>query len=178
MITYADVQRIYRTEGKSPILEEVPQDFYAQISKLVSKVEPEHKNHIIKFFGEIYIKRRNKIILHAMRICDKSNPPLNATPSEKQLYTDAVDLIKKYSDSTLLESLTKRQEELETEKEEEKIKVRILKPMPSIVGSDLKSYGPFKEDDVLELPESNALLLIKHEFAEEFKEVPASAPEV
>lgn len=176
MITYADVQRIYRTEGNTPTLGEIPEDFYNQIPELLSKVELEHKHHIIKFVGEIYTKRRNKIILHALRICDKDNPPSNITPSEKELYLDAVELIQKHSSSILLNNLKKKHEEPE-KREENKMKVRILKPMPSIMGSDLKSYGPFKEDDVLELPESNALILIKHELAKEFRETPSPTGE-
>jgi len=175
MITYADVQRIYRNEGNTPTLEEIPADFYSQIPELVSKVEADHGSHIIKFVGEIYIKRRNKIMLHALRTGDKNNLPRNATPPERALYLEAVDLLQKHADSLAASSAKKH--EIPEKKEERLVKIRMLKPMPGIVGSDLKNYGPFKEDDVLDLPESNALLLIKHDFAAAFEETPAKSGE-
>ncbi|MFH1125739.1 MAG: hypothetical protein V1703_01320 [Candidatus Altiarchaeota archaeon] len=168
-ITYADIQRLYRTEGNSPVLEEIPDNFYEQVPILLSKVEPEHRQHIVKFASEIYAKRRNKIMLHALRVCNRDNPPARATNSEKALYYDAIDLIERHSNSILFNNLGKRHEEPDRH-EERKVKVRILKPMPSIVGSDMKSYGPFKEDDIFELPESSATVLIKKEFAKEFEE--------
>jgi DNA replication initiation complex subunit (GINS family) len=176
MITYADVQRIYRSEGNTPTLEEIPADFYSQIPELLSKVEAEHKSHIIKFLGEIYTKRRNKIMLHALRTGDKNNLPRNATLQERALYTEAVDLLQKHAD-LLLSASTEQKHETLDKPEERLVKIRMLKPMPSIVGSDLKNYGPLKEDDVLELPESNALILIKHDFAAAFEETPANAGE-
>ena len=176
MITYADVQRIYRTESNTPMLGEIPEDFYEQMPKLLSQVEPPHGSHILKFVNEIYIKRRNKIILHALRICDKENTPVNATPSEKELYISAVELMKKHNDQSLNPSLDNRRQEPENTGDR-KIKIRMLKPMPSIVGSDLKNYGPLKEDDILELPEDNAMLLIRGEYARKYEETKLSADE-
>jgi len=176
VITYADIQRIFRNEGNTPTLEEIPGDFYGQVSVLLSQVEPEHRKHISKLAGEIYAKRRNKIMLHALRICDGDRMPANAIPVEKEFYLQAVDLLKNHSNKILSEKLEEKLEEL-AKVEEKKVKVRILKPMPAIVGSDLNNYGPFKEDDVFELPETNAVLLIKQRLAEEFVETAPKAQE-
>lgn len=176
MITYADIQRIYRTEGNTPTLTEIPEEFYAQAAKLLSQVEPAHAGHIQKFVNEIYTKRRNKIILHALRVCDKNNTPLNAVASERDLYAKTVELMEKNSKDVLNAGVRKKHEEPETT-EERKIKIRMLKPMPSIVGSDMKNYGPFKEDDIMEIPESNAVLLIQHEYARKYEEPQLSAGE-
>jgi hypothetical protein len=43
----------------------------------------------------------------------------------------------------------------------EYVKVRFLKEIPSIVGADMKVYGPFKEGDIAELPKVNAEVLVK-----------------
>ncbi|MHA1377275.1 MAG: DNA replication complex subunit Gins51 [Candidatus Helarchaeota archaeon] len=45
------------------------------------------------------------------------------------------------------------------------IPIRILKEMNAIVGADLKTYGPFKAEDIAVLPKKNAETLIKHEYA-------------
>lgn len=44
--------------------------------------------------------------------------------------------------------------------------VRVLKDLPSIVGLDGKVYGSFKEQDVVTLPEANALVFVNQGVAE------------
>ena len=44
--------------------------------------------------------------------------------------------------------------------------VRITKEMPKFVGEDMTSYGPFKEEDIANLPSEIADLLIKTQRAE------------
>jgi DNA replication initiation complex subunit (GINS family) len=41
------------------------------------------------------------------------------------------------------------------------IVVRFLQDIPEIVGVDMKSYGPFKKEDVASLPIPNAQALVK-----------------
>ena len=56
------------------------------------------------------------------------------------------------------------------EKSEEikrKMVVRFLKDVPSIVGVDLKTYGPFKSEDVASIPIENAKVLIRQGLAVE-----------
>lgn len=48
-----------------------------------------------------------------------------------------------------------------------KVVVRFLQPMPSIVGVDLKRYGPFQSGDVAALPLENVKPLIKRGVVEE-----------
>lgn len=43
--------------------------------------------------------------------------------------------------------------------------VRFLKPVPSIIGVDIKSYGPFLVEDVASVPELNARILVKQGLA-------------
>ena len=42
-----------------------------------------------------------------------------------------------------------------------RVTLRILKDIPDLIGSDMKSYGPFLVEDVASLPPENAELLIK-----------------
>lgn len=39
--------------------------------------------------------------------------------------------------------------------------VRILQEIPEIIGADMKTYGPFKPEDIASLPKENARTLIK-----------------
>ncbi len=46
-----------------------------------------------------------------------------------------------------------------------KILVRMLRDVPSFVGADLRTYGPYKAEDVVLLPAQNAEALIKRGIA-------------
>lgn len=48
--------------------------------------------------------------------------------------------------------------------------VRFLNPVPKFVGEELEVYGPFEEDDIANLPEKIAEVLIKKGRAEEISE--------
>ena len=45
--------------------------------------------------------------------------------------------------------------------------LRFLKPLPAIMGIDLKAYGPFDAEDVASIPRENALNLIRRGIAKE-----------
>jgi hypothetical protein len=47
----------------------------------------------------------------------------------------------------------------------EYVRVRFLRDIPAIVGADMKTYGPFKEGEIAELPKPNAEALVKQEVA-------------
>jgi DNA replication initiation complex subunit (GINS family) len=44
--------------------------------------------------------------------------------------------------------------------------LRFLKDIPEIIGADMKSYGPFKVEDIASLPKDNAKILIKQGMVE------------
>lgn len=45
------------------------------------------------------------------------------------------------------------------------VEVRFLKDAPPITGSDMKTYGPFREKRVYAIPKANARVFIKHGIA-------------
>jgi len=47
----------------------------------------------------------------------------------------------------------------------EYVEIRFLKDVPSIVGADMKVYGPFKEGDIAKLPKPNADIFVKQGMA-------------
>jgi DNA replication factor GINS len=44
--------------------------------------------------------------------------------------------------------------------------MRFLKDVPAIIGADMKTYGPFKTEDVASLPVENTKILKKQGLAE------------
>jgi len=55
----------------------------------------------------------------------------------------------------------KEREEVEEAPKEERVVVRFLKDVPSFIGVDLKTYGPFKSEDVALIPVQNAEALAR-----------------
>lgn len=165
MITYADVQRVYRSEKRSPTLQKIDNRFYSKISELLAGIEEEHREYIGKLVDEIFERRRNKIIVNAIRSPEKE--PENMIPVERAFYAELTRALAKYKGKVFSEKF-KGEEPAEIEKiKTEKIKVRFLRSLPSIIGSDMVHYGPFKEGDEVELPKDNAEILIDQEIAEE-----------
>jgi DNA replication initiation complex subunit (GINS family) len=47
--------------------------------------------------------------------------------------------------------------------------LRFLKEVPAIIGGDMKTYGPFKVEDVATVPLENAKILLKQKIAEKLE---------
>jgi DNA replication initiation complex subunit (GINS family) len=103
------------------------------------------------------------------------------TPEEQKLHSNFRQLLSDYKlDSEIIilpdaqpqlqPTLPKIQEPVQpTSKYEEKITdlvlVRFLKPLPAIMGVDMKAYGPFQPEELATIPRQNAENLIKRGIA-------------
>jgi len=45
--------------------------------------------------------------------------------------------------------------------------LRFVKEIPAIIGADMKTYGPFRPEDIASLPIENAKILVKQDVAVE-----------
>jgi len=52
-----------------------------------------------------------------------------------------------------------------TEPKHKRVALRFIKNIPGIIGADMKTYGPFKIEDVATLPAENAKMLVKQGLA-------------
>jgi DNA replication initiation complex subunit (GINS family) len=52
-----------------------------------------------------------------------------------------------------------------SEPSHKRVAVRLVKAIPAIIGADMKTYGPFKIEDVTSLPADNAKMLVKQGLA-------------
>jgi DNA replication initiation complex subunit (GINS family) len=139
-------------------------------------------DNIYKILKELYEKRENKII-HLALINSKSEHELNESTIMIDAEIKFYEKIKKILDSSRNELLygiingTKKQEvreeqpkHLKTEVMPKKTKkVKILKAMPSFIGTDLKTHGPFEAGDETTLPIEIVNLLSTANHVEELK---------
>jgi len=96
-LNYNEVQGIYRNERNTPALQHVGENFYQELAEFLSQLEDEHKSYMDKLIQEIIERRKNKVVMQAMRTDDTS--PLNATPEEIHLYTEIVELLGRYKEN-------------------------------------------------------------------------------
>lgn len=108
---------------------------------------------------EILRTQRDKLL--------KFTSPMAASKGSEKLVDEG-----KIEEPEKAEPELKAVEEPQTSKKESEKKVvpkntiRILEDMPQIVGVDGKTYGSFKAEDVVTLPEANAKIFIKRGTAE------------
>jgi len=164
MVTYADIQRIYRTEKALPGLQKIDDDFFEEYKKLQLSMTDEHRDYLEKLGSEIFERRKVKIILSAMR--SSSKEPANMAPVEREFFCRIVKDFENYKDSVF--SLgggvaTEEKKPASTPK----VRIKFLAALPAVIGTDLVHYGPFNEGEASEIPIQNAKILIAQGIAEE-----------
>lgn len=151
-------------------------------SDFTSKRDLDHTKIIIK---DILNRRERKVINLAMLNARENLLPKNILPEEKELFERITTGVKKYRSTLGLvlyddekkdDNETKIKEEQTTadrpekveepKKENRTIKITILDNIPQFMADNGESYGPFKKDDIVDIPAAAAELLIKIKKAE------------
>ncbi len=149
----------------------------------VEKTKKQLEN-IKKIIKEIYEKRESKIMQLAL-ISSRTNNINNfdtMLPEEMVFYDELTNVLSSSRDSILNNILNLRQPSksepvniskpkdinMDPKGEGNKL-IRILNPLPKFMGTNLEVYGPFDQENVVNLPSEIANLLIKNRKAEEIK---------
>jgi DNA replication initiation complex subunit (GINS family) len=174
-IDYDELRRIHRLERNTSKLVEVDEDF---IESVETFVEEEKKNYLtaLKNFSssstreftnmkriveEIFLMRKKKILNKALIASHTDDANLeNMALQEQEFFKKLLKIIEEYN---------KHYINLFGKNENKNIlnKVKILKDVPTFVGTDMKEYGPFKEGDTVSLPEKVAKLFITRKIAKD-----------
>lgn len=142
---------------------------------------------------DVFNRRERKIINTAINSARTGIPPENMTDEERAFYDGLLEFIKGRRDSILQNILAepevKEEEESEIEGKIAEVakEVKVLTTKPSLpinlgaslivfredvttfVGSDMRSYGPFKKGDIAKVPNANMRILLDMGVVEEFK---------
>lgn len=105
--------------------------------------------------------RLNKIVWNT--ITGKSIPQNHLTKTETKIYRKLLEAYDNYESLKrgILEGKNSLEAALKDYSESEKVMVRFKTNIPSIVGVDMRTYGPFEPEDVATLPRENAEALIR-----------------
>ena len=181
------LREIHRKERMSPYLQDVGKDFYQQLKEYVDKVYLEYKacykegrisklavllrefENIKTIINDIYETRERKIVSNALYYV-KSGDEIeteNLAAEEEETFRKIIEILRNQRELVLEKIVAEKAlTELRVEKKP-KLTVRILKDLPSIVGVDGRTYGAFKAEDVVTLPEPNAKVFINQGVAEQ-----------
>jgi len=170
-ITFELIRKVQREEQRLPKLTKLPENFFTLVAAYL-----DHKRRLLinddrKGFLEIknierlvedIVNRRERKILNAALISGRTRiVSENLTEEEKGFHNSLVALIK--------DRRTELFQPIFTDKRETADLIVFKEDVPEFVGSDMKTYGPYKKGDTAKLPEDNVRVLLEKNIVEEFK---------
>ncbi len=88
------------------------------------------------------------------------------TYEEEKLLGEVSPSLESYQ-TLLKDILSGRSPRIEVKEKPKTMILRFIQEIPAIIGADMKTYGPFKPEDIASLPIENARILIKQGVAVE-----------
>jgi len=176
---YNELYEIWKQELESIELGRLPVDFYSRIAEYLRKIKEESRMLDKKTVRAILLQKEMRNVKYMLReliraryrklvrkVARGEKIPLDVlTAEEEKFYTGFSPLAEAYKGfikNILRGYVLKTKVELE----HKSVVLRFLKDVPAIIGVDMKTYGPFKVEDVASLPVDNAKILIKQGLAE------------
>lgn len=176
---YALLLEAWKKELENTELMKLPADFYTRIIEYAKKLKEESRmldkrtvkanilrkesNNMRRMVQELIWARYKKIVDKAAK--GEEIAPESLTAEEKQMYDKISPSAEKVS-NFISEILHGHEPSVAYGKSYRRVVLRLLKDVPAIVGADMKTYGPFKTEDIASLPVENARVLIKQNIAE------------
>ena len=176
---YDEAFEAWRREFHNPDLQPTRPGFYKDVASYVRRLKEAQRNLDQKSLKAQVLEeelRRLQQLVH--QTVDRRLEKIREATGRREPVT--VDLPEKWILEELAEiarHTNKFKEDLGQglepsnypEKKKETILVRFIKDLPSIIGVDLKTHGPFKAEDIASLPFENAESLIRQGAAVEVR---------
>jgi DNA replication initiation complex subunit (GINS family) len=169
--TYEELQEAWKREFHNQELMPLKQDFFKDIASYVKRLKEASRNLDAKSLKAILIEeesqRLNRLLIQLLdRRMEKlwaqseSIQSMMLESPENQAYKEITDLVRLYQ--KVKEALLQgREPSSKARKDNGPLMIRFVKDVPSIIGVDLKTHGPFTKEDIAKLPYENAESLIR-----------------
>jgi DNA replication factor GINS len=177
---YDELYEAWKKEKENVEIQRLPKNFYAKIADYVKKIREERRmldkkttkaklldrefKNVKNMAEELVRLRYDKALKKSLARETVLREVL--TEEEEKLYGEILPLAEAYQ-AFLKDILQGRLSRIEKEEKPKKILLRFVQEIPAIVGSDMKTYGPFEPEDIATLPSENARILIKQGVAME-----------
>ncbi len=175
---YNELYEIWKRELESAKLEKLPSDFYSRIADYLRKIKEESRmidkrtvkaallkiemRNVKHMFRELIRTRYKKLV---RQMAKGGKIPLDVLAVEEAKIYTGVSSFGEAFRSFAKDILHKHIAKVDVEQKRNRAILRFLRDVPAIIGADMKTYGPFKVEDVASLPVDNANILIKQGLA-------------
>ncbi len=176
---YEELKAIWLKETKDADLCSIDCHFYDRLAAYMKKIKEENKmldkkttkslllerelQNVRRMIHELVWLRYRKIV---RLVSEGTKLPSDTLSFEEQQIvnklTPIADAHQAFSENILLGQLLP----LDSPNSNKRITLRFKKEIPSIIGADMQSYGPFLPEDVASVPTENARILMKQGLAE------------
>jgi DNA replication factor GINS len=176
---YNELYEFWRQEIENAELVKLPEDFYSGVADYLKRIREESRMLDKRTLKAVLLKKEMQNAKRMIRqltqarykklvrkIAKGEKIPLDAlTIEEKKIFTEVSPFAEAYQSfaKNLIQGHFLR---IKVEKEHKIVVLRFLKDVPAIIGSDMKTYGPFKAEEIASLPAENAKILVKQGLAE------------
>ncbi|RJS79458.1 hypothetical protein CW708_02135 [Candidatus Bathyarchaeota archaeon] len=178
---YGELFEAWKRELENEKIMKLASDFYSRVAEYLHKIKEESRmldrktvkarllkleKRNVEYMLRELVKKRHEKIIKILKNGD-SLPKEMLTVEERKVYGEAFPLAEAYKNfvEDLISGILMKQ----AEQKHKRVALRFLKETPTIVGVDMKTYGPFKIEDIASLPIENAKILIKQGLAEKLK---------
>lgn len=176
---YNELYEVWRQELEDVELVRLSDDFYSRVADYLKKIREEGRmldkrtvkanllkkewQNVKRMLRELIRARYKKLI---GKVAKGEKIPADAlTMEEKRIFTGVSPFAETYRNFT--KNLIQGQFlKINVEKEHKIVVLRFREDVPAIIGSDMKTYGPFKVEDIASVPPENAKILVKQGLAE------------
>ncbi len=176
---YDELYTAWKLEHENVELEKLPSEFYSKAAEYMRRLREESrmldrrtlKTNLLekemrnakRMVHELIQTRYKKIIRKVAR--GEEIPVDFFTLEEKTVYprlSPFAEMVEGFAK----EIIRGRAPKVKTETEIRRVPLRFLKDVPAIIGADMKTYGPYKTEDVASLPVGNTRILKKQGLVE------------
>ena len=175
---YNELYAAWRREIEDASLGGLPPDFYAKIADYLRRIREEsgmldkksvkvnlldrETQNVKRMLEELLWARYKKIVKTITQ--NQTLPSELLTVEEAKMCESFVTFsgdYRKFAEGLMQGQAAK----VEAEVSHKRMTLRFAKSTPAIIGLDMKTYGPFKAEDVASLPVENAKMLVKQGLA-------------
>jgi DNA replication initiation complex subunit (GINS family) len=171
---YNELYEIWKKEKENEgEIQRLPKNFYAKIAAHIKKTREEGRmldkktakarlldvefKNVKMMVSELFVLRYKKVREKAFARETVARDIL--TEEEEKLYGEFLSLAEAYH-AFSKDILRGHLSNVEKDAKQKMIVLRFVQEIPALVGSDMKTYGPFVSEDIATLPPENARLLL------------------
>jgi len=174
---YNKLLTIWKKEKTNDELQDLESDYYQQLVSFLTKIKGNKKDFNKESLEHTLSKKKfhkiEKLVLDTIEIrfqkmvkaisSGNQVPSKVLTKEEKTIYEELMkgfQFFKNFRNQILRCEIDKKSGSNESPAEDAKVLVRFVEDVPSLMGVDMKTYGPFKKEDIAILLTDNAKVLI------------------